>query len=100
IRDKLVTGVQTCALPIYIVSAQDETAERERHQRHQQAVAPRGARDLLQPRRADVELAERLGQTAQVVHPDEDGGLRKYVVERERSEERRVGKEWSGWVGR
>jgi len=67
----------------HIVSAQDETAERERHQRHQQAVAPRGAWDLLQPRRADVELAERLGQTAQVVHPDEDGGLRKYVVERE-----------------
>src|SRR4051794_41978250 len=62
IRDGRVTGVQTCALPIYRLQ------DRVRHQVPQRLP---GARPLAHERRAHVETG----------HP-------------ERSEERRVGKEW------
>src|SRR5207247_7886119 len=83
IRDPLVTGVQTCALPILLVSAQTRLS-----------IDP--ARLYLAGFSGTARVALRLavalrGHVAGVI-----------AVGGARSEERRVGKEcrWGGWAGR
>src|SRR5207253_3937298 len=91
IRDGHVTGVQTCALPIF---------ERLRDDAEGAAVELAGEEDLLhqvgQPLRLDRDHVEQLvlGLRAQVVLALEQrhGGAVR------RSEERRVGKEWTSRV--
>src|SRR5690606_39512778 len=95
IRDFPVTGVQTCALPIYA----HESADGVGHLQHRGATVPQVGRgeDLLEVRAevrrrhapVDVELdgAEKL---AALAGPVLEG----------RSEERRVGKGWASRGGR
>src|SRR5699024_12002669 len=83
IRDRNVTGVQTCALPILVGGA----AGRARHV--QQVVVPEG-----------FEVGDQLGHAAGVVDADgRDPRIGQLPVER--SEERRVGKggRGGGWEG-
>src|SRR5205823_10427680 len=93
IRDKLVTGVQTCALPIYRASAIE----------NEENGSPRGARDPLGRRREGRSRAGEARRRAvreaeqvflRVRRPryalGQDGEDRQEGV---RSEERRVGKE-------
>src|SRR5687767_15356716 len=76
IRDKLVTGVQTCALPIYL--AVDRAPAR-----HDPLVALRVLGDLRDELAAERRVGDRRGVRA-LREPGEAEG---------RSEERRVGKE-------
>src|SRR2546425_6480723 len=77
IRDKLVTGVQTCALPIYVlVTLQPLTGGAGKAQRRRRQI---GARPT-----------HRLGSLA---HADRDFVRRTDLIVEPRSEERRVGKE-------
>src|SRR5205823_10393282 len=85
IRDKLVTGVQTCALPIYVRAARTHGGEGRVARRVDEsdfrslvlhAVRPDVLRDPARFAGRDARLANR-------------------VQERGRSEERRVGKEGS-----
>src|SRR5205823_10811581 len=71
IRDKLVTGVQTCALPIYMEDADLSLR------------AQLLGLDVLCAGDAEVEHDYALGMSPQKL----------YFLERNRSEERRVGKE-------
>src|SRR5258708_16537201 len=79
IRDDLVTGVQTCALPILAIAGHEDVGGVE------VAVDQSGGLDRLEPARAVAGDEERLlgseGFAALLEQP------------RERSEERRVGKE-------
>src|SRR5207244_7711645 len=93
IRDDLVTGVQTCALPIYrarapgLVAGGFERVEERGCRVHvvlEQAARLRPADHVTHP----PLLVPRLGPD-----PAED-------TERERSEERRVGKEGRAWGSR
>src|SRR5205823_15040142 len=98
-RDKLVTGVQTCALPILPSCLRGQLTQREHTQRQ-----PRDRRDVLHA----VDLIRDRSVhdlRAEVGLPQKRPGPR---VERlkisiaaareERSEERRVGKGWRmGW---
>src|SRR5438552_9887181 len=81
IRDDLVTGVQTCALPISrpLVPRQARVAERR----------PR-ARILEQARIGAGDLGHRVPVALRRIRRDE-------AVRDERSEERRVGKEGRSW---
>src|SRR5205823_6863792 len=90
IRDKLVTGVQTCALPIWIggrAQARQDDARRGPPPRAPAPAPPDGRRDVAgrhpgrrRRRRRGDEVAPRAAE--------------------KRSEERRVGKErWSEWGG-
>src|SRR5207245_7058139 len=83
IRDATVTGVQTCALPIYVPHG-----ERARQQHRARAGAARaGARGDDARRGSDAALP-RPGAPPPAEH----------ALLVQRSEERRVGKEWSsGW---
>src|SRR5205823_11845423 len=98
IRDKLVTGVQTCALPILrtpqLLRSSREVARescvvvRSTIAARSSAQTPAGQR---KPRRRESERANRAGSSAPRSRPG-----------RLRSEERRVGKEWrarggGGW---
>src|SRR5256886_10245031 len=77
IRDLTVTGVQTCALPIFVGATRRVLVVHEATS----AVATSRARPPLAP----IELAQ---------HPPRDEWDQELVVARElRSEERRVGKE-------
>src|SRR5699024_11597965 len=71
IRDRNVTGVQTCALPICVVTATDEIARREH-----------------------LRLSECVGWTNDADEPVLEQGNGRHA--RIRSEERRVGKERKG----
>src|SRR5205823_7434426 len=87
IRDKLVTGVQTCALPISAVGDVEGVP-----------LEAAGVRELdaagaLLPRRAVVVDRERARARVEVLDADEDAADR-VAGARGRSEERRVGKEW------
>src|SRR5205823_8536429 len=87
IRDKLVTGVQTCALPIFAGLGMPEDADREPRVR----ILERLDRPVVGVRRDAQALAE--PAEALVVMR-----LYRRAVAAEqltRSEERRVGKEWS-----
>src|SRR5207244_7684906 len=97
IRDDLVTGVQTCALPIYIViMPMIETAEALKNL---DAILSTPGVDAVYVGPSDLSLAlgckPRLDQTdAPVVQAQQQ------IVEACRSEERRVGKEGGSGVGR
>src|SRR5205823_10252534 len=96
IRDKLVTGVQTCALPIYPHRARDPIVALT------QTVV---ALQQLVSRRIDpmdsavVSVGWIRGGTAEnVIAPEAEAGGTLRVL-RPRSEERRVGKEGGSWWG-
>src|SRR5207247_4597651 len=81
IRDPLVTGVQTCALPIYVRRLRRALSD---HARNPPPAAPRARRRGDRHRRA-------LRLRVDPLRRDPPGV-------RSRSEERRVGKEWRvGW---
>src|SRR5699024_11891840 len=90
-----MTGVQTCALPIFEVveiQQRDEQRLRALAQRAGQQLVPRAAVEHAGQRVALAELAQVLLGHAPAL--DLLGELRAV----QRSEERRVGKEWSaGW---
>src|SRR5205823_8065688 len=99
-RDKLVTGVQTCALPI-LRAAAELAAECQpilprQHQIEHQQIHVRALHDATHfpsvgdGGGAEIVLLEILGQQAADL---------AIVVDDERSEERRVGKEWSSRWG-
>src|SRR5205823_8874065 len=92
IRDKLVTGVQTCALPIFL--------EEPLHIRHDVVVR---RRHLHRPRLTlhvhQAEITARVRDDAGELRLAAECGdvvdkLRAEVERAARSEERRVGKEW------
>src|SRR5205807_4603516 len=94
IRDYKVTGVQTCALPIssgrFVRSPRHHMVERHRDVGAERPLDLRGAH-RREGAAAAVYMTLKLLPV--VVHPAES-------LERERSEERRVGKEcrsWSSW---
>src|SRR5205823_7223351 len=97
IRDKLVTGVQTCALPI----CQAEAAEQERGEQIPE-VLTRGREARLEHETCSGEqqadgkyAADADPRHDRLRHRREDDDRER---ERQRSEERRVGKEWrSRW---
>src|SRR3989440_3621623 len=78
IRDLIVTGVQTCALPIW---------GREPKRTHAQRVQP-GRKTELEARGARAQ-----GSGVDPAEEAECGGGSERVDRRQRSEERRVGKE-------
>src|SRR2546430_7266118 len=77
IRDLTVTGVQTCALPIYL---------RHVHQRRRR-----------HGHRGELDRLELQGEVHRLAHPQDDAGLLSLAEAHgtggDRSEERRVGKE-------
>src|SRR5699024_11816262 len=87
IRDRNVTGVQTCALPI---SAQRTSEMRDRRIDGNDEVERRDGRsrlgEILQQWREVDDVAAEIEQRGRIVGP-------------RRSEERRVGKEWSCRLG-
>src|SRR5205823_9674903 len=95
IRDKLVTGVQTCALPIY----QRQVASRLEPKN----AARRGAHTLL--KLGHMDRLEAVGRR-RGNGPSPRLGIVLILCEEQdvcfRSEERRVGKEWraGGWARR
>src|SRR5205823_9509905 len=89
IRDKLVTGVQTCALPIS--PPRDRLAVRQRHDSRRHVC---GSQDRQSDEMTTVGLVGGLGPESTIDY------YRSILAawERERSEERRVGKECrAGW---
>src|SRR5262249_57872449 len=83
IRDWSVTGVQTCALPIW-VHWEERAADRISPHRASRRPCPCRPTDKLSRRRA-------LSSSCPLTWP---------TLRRTRSEERRVGKEWRGrWWG-
>src|SRR5205823_9786929 len=84
IRDKLVTGVQTCALPICLAKVRRQKA----HDRHEELGREVGSEE------------ERRGEDPEaMLHAMDVEGIDVSIVFRTRaahvrSEERRVGKEW------
>src|SRR5205823_7847810 len=100
IRAKLVTGVQTCALPI---STRRSTATRRSAATWRSTAAARAATAAAAPAAAILEALasavrfygvhrERAGQRL--------GGIAGGLARRSRSEERRVGREGEAWWGR
>src|SRR5207244_5005739 len=94
IRDDLVTGVQTCALPIFhqtenisrwILCVGQPTHFRNRHLRHANASAK------------FLYFLDRLIQRRDGNRVDRTGTLTFSRTQEPRSEERRVGKEGSLW---
>src|SRR2546427_2270607 len=79
IRDLTVTGVQTCALPIY-------RAARETGRGRRQRVGPRGRAERPAAHRGEAARVGRLAGPG-------DAAAAWRGRERDRSEERRVGKE-------
>src|SRR5439155_8766872 len=99
IRDGHVTGVQTCALPIYVTGAVEILM---RHAAAHGATTAKGRplvdEQLLEHEVVAVEVEVVLGVGGGRL--DRLGHVAGGVLGRERSEERRVGKEWRcGWVG-
>src|SRR5207253_7405355 len=93
IRDGHVTGVQTCALPIFEVPQALVDEELQRLVKGGAAgEAPAGAA-LQQAARHRVRLGLLIGELVarQALQP------RPEQVRKARSEERRVGKEWRAW---
>src|SRR5207248_6434568 len=94
--DRTVTGVQTCALPIFGRVERQAISARERELRLQAPVAPE-LRPAFTPgvllRRRTDEIVARPAEALRLpaVHGSEHGAERREVA---RSEERRVGKEW------
>src|SRR2546425_12689310 len=87
IRDKLVTGVQTCALPISLPGNQHARAKAERAGRSIWLFLQDASDREL--RMADLERVPDLQ-----IEPDQQGLLgQRTGVGEQRSEERRVGKE-------
>src|SRR5690348_18129356 len=80
IRDGRVTGVQTCALPIFVVGVERQRPRR-RHLRETEVAL---AGEVAERMRDHLDLRKALG--------DRHGLVGAAAVDR--SEERRVGKEW------
>src|SRR5205823_9397682 len=97
IRDKLVTGVQTCALPIYYAGRNHG----ERGEMRAVVYSKTGGPDVLQlverPIREPGAGGVRVRVQVSGVNPT-DWKARRGAHEG-RSEERRVGREGRGWCG-
>src|SRR5207249_9093933 len=91
IRDRNVTGVQTCALPISLIAIDFPTMSLALPNCARQIALPRmttrGPRKISSSRRNS---RPRIGVTPRVAK-------NPAVMLRVRSEERRVGKEWRWW---
>src|SRR5205823_7523516 len=85
IRDKLVTGVQTCALPIYVWTLRSLL---HRRRGHRQPVVTRVEKEPSIDKLAGPQSMLFVGKVGS--EADAAGRLHDFVV---RSEERRVGKE-------
>src|SRR5205807_7791303 len=98
IRDYKVTGVQTCALPIYFLpdAAESDQAERAAEQAACLAVCRLVPAAGLEVRGVGGDTAVQRQDECKGQFGDGAGVLARAV----RSEERRVGKEWGGWGGR
>src|SRR5205823_11980874 len=89
IRDKLVTGVQTCALPIFGGKLAARGADFEPGEIGGIADRPVARRDVMEAvQPAMPESVETGGLEFAADH------IAERAVERRRSEERRVGKQW------
>src|SRR5699024_11513015 len=89
IRDRNVTGVQTCALPIWLSIVVTGTVEGFTRDSAKEAIVTRGGRAAGSVSR----------KTAFVVAGEAAGSKLDRALELGRSEERRVGKECrSGWA--
>src|SRR5205823_8786799 len=94
IRDKLVTGVQTCALPIY-EAAEERFASDEAGGHGHTVLLVGGGRFLLPHPAGDPPDAHRDVERARQDQREPEGGG---AGDPGRSEERRVGKEGgAGW---
>src|SRR5207237_5733449 len=93
IRDSSVTGVQTCALPIFVLAREVAEDALDRGRRSLAVEADRGERPHVA-----VEVPSRLGLLV-LGHEQRGRALRRDTCDSEpadldRSEERRVGKAW------
>src|SRR5699024_12191147 len=92
IRDRNVTGVQTCALPISseLPSSEEPSPSEDAASSGSAAQAARGSRSAASAARRGMRETARAEDA-------EAAGVESVV--RDRSEERRVGKEWgSAWA--
>src|SRR5205085_7209877 len=97
IRDLTVTGVQTCALPIWACACAGTTGAGPRASGSRTAGSSTGT-----PARAGAEMRLRVEPSPmggwRVMAEGSDAPVSVHDTEEERSEERRVGKEGrSGW---
>src|SRR5205823_9535843 len=95
---KLVTGVQTCALPISDATPSPQWGTEGRSRKGGMSVEERGERVALLRSERLRKCGKRRLEVRRAPRPDDDGGdtrLREQPAERERSEERRVGNEGS-----
>src|SRR5207302_6364655 len=89
IRDFHVTGVQTCALPIFILTGRKVPAEECLNIGLCEYLTPKGG-----ARKKAEALAQEIARFPQVcVRADRRSALRSHGLTVRRSEERRVGKE-------
>src|SRR5206468_10156280 len=96
-RDLIVTGVQTCALPILFgVSRSQVDAEMRRKIKAMSYGLAYGLSAFGLSQQLNIEAAE--ARALMDTYFERFGGVRDYLhrAVEERSEERRVGKEWSG----
>src|SRR5206468_6078425 len=92
IRDLIVTGVQTCALPIYRVAGRPHQEEDDGDQDEDGGDDEKGADDQVA-----AETASRSSLRLRPFGPG--GGPRARGADSRRSEERRVGKGWQVGCG-
>src|SRR5207247_6608483 len=96
-RDPLVTGVQTCALPIFPFVPRRRPGQLQRGPlvfgHHRRGVDGGGC---VVPRRGGRLLIGRRGRGGMTVGQRPHRGQVAILVRVGRSEERRVGKEWEG----
>src|SRR5206468_9157636 len=93
IRDLIVTGVQTCALPICpegVPRLADAGGDGRQGQQRDDAAVPARLRTVQAARAGDGTPLPALPRRGE---PGQDGRARR-LLDRRRSEERRVGKEW------
>src|SRR5205823_11228138 len=99
IRDKLVTGVQTCALPIFWLDASGELAFAIDGKKRAIPTVASDSGHCLWMGILDGERGRAAGR--RLMQPDMFTGWGLRVLS-DRSEERRVGEEWGrreGWRG-
>src|SRR5207244_7855974 len=93
IRDDLVTGVQTCALPICVAVLGASEDWLPRYRTHGLHSLYHGDEAVVEVERFSLE-GRAIRKVRQSVHRLEREGFRAQALH-PRSEERRVGKEWS-----
>src|SRR5437588_8861626 len=92
IRDHCVTGVQTCALPIFIARAAERAGLEKSAAVGSTSEAANLLADIAEPGDLVLIKGSRLARTEEVI--EHFGTRQSSLVTGHRSEERRVGKEW------